>query len=100
MADHVIQMTHEAEEDVKLVSNTITPQSNAQQFREASLLLAMWSILVMNEGVVRFIQLSRRPLQTIKCTLQILTTPRNSPTKLIIRVNRRFPIQIFFNASP
>ncbi len=31
-------------------------RSDARQFREAALLLAMWSILVMNEGVIRFIQ--------------------------------------------
>lgn len=37
-------------------ASALAEEYSAREFKEASLLLAMWSILVMNEGVVRFIR--------------------------------------------
>ncbi len=46
-----------SEEDPKMrMSMSHQNSSYEPQYQEAGLLLAMWSILVMNEGVVRFIQ--------------------------------------------
>lgn len=44
----------EPQHDVE--DQAVVSESDRREFREAALLLAMWSILVMNEGVIRFIQ--------------------------------------------
>eukprot|EP00171_Calliarthron_tuberculosum_P021497 IDg21497t1 len=60
-SEHTLTAMADSRNDVEnpKASTHAEQERNTREFREAALLLAMWSILVMNEGAVRFIQHGR-----------------------------------------